>query len=329
MHTWERNVNSQKRKTGVAALSVVSNSGLVALKLTVGLMIGSVSVISEAIHSGVDLLAAMIALFAVRTSGVPADKEHPFGHGKVENVSGTIEALLIFIAAGWIIYEAVKKLLHPEHMHEAVLGVAVMFVSTVVNILVSHMLFKVGEATDSVALKADAWHLRTDVFTSAGVMFGLAVIAIGRSVAPGVNLQWIDPVAAILVAGLIIRAAYNLTKASARDLLDVSLPPEEQQSIRDCVSNCSAQIMGFHNLRTRKSGSERFVELHLMIRSGTTVDESHEIADAVVEKIRNSLPETRVTVHAEPCAGDCTDKCLAGCLVGGSPQGTRSDTKTE
>jgi cation diffusion facilitator family transporter len=332
LHTWEKILNSQKRKTTVAALSVVSNSTLVVLKLIIGVMIGSVSVISEAIHSGVDLLAAVIALVAVKTSGVPADKEHPFGHGKVENISGTVEALLIFLAAGWIIYEASYKLgliyqgQNPESM-EAGLGVAVMLLSAVLNIVVSHMLFKVGKATDSVALQADAWHLRTDVYTSAGVMVGLAVIALGRFIAPGTNLLWIDPVAAILVALLIVKAAYSLTKDSARDLLDTSLPQDEQQSIRDCIAGCSPHIMGFHNLRTRKSGSDRFVELHLIIRSGTTVDDSHEIADAVVNKIREDFPGTRVTVHVEPCNGDCTEKCLAGCLVGGSPDGTSADSE--
>ena len=216
-----------KRKSSVALLSVTSNTALVLLKLTVGIVIGSVSVISEAIHSGVDLLAAVIALFAVRTSGKPADTEHPFGHGKVENISGTVEALLIFLAAGWIIFEAVKKLRNPEPLEDVSWGVAVMTVSSAANILVSRSLFKVGKETDSVALQADAWHLRTDVYTSAGVMAGLAIIWIGKLVLPGTDLDWVDPVAAIGVALLIIKAAYKLTVESSRDLLDVSLPKDE------------------------------------------------------------------------------------------------------
>ena len=163
----DRDDSIDKRKSSVALLSVASNTILVLLKLTVGIIIGSVSVISEAIHSSVDLLAAMIALFAVRTSGKPADAEHPFGHGKVENMSGTVEALLIFLAAGWIIFEAVKKLKNPEPLEEVGWGVAVMIVASAANILVSRALFKVGKETDSVALQADAWHLRTDVYTSA------------------------------------------------------------------------------------------------------------------------------------------------------------------
>ena len=215
----DRDDSIDKRKSSVALLSVASNTILVLLKLTVGIIIGSVSVISEAIHSSVDLLAALIALFAVRTSGKPADAEHPFGHGKVENISGTVEALLIFLAAGWIIFEAVKKLKDPEPLEEVGWGVAVMMVSSAANILVSKALFKVGKETDSVALQADAWHLRTDVYTSAGVMAGLAIIWIGRIVLPGTDLNWVDPVAAIGVALLIIKAAYQLTVESARDLL--------------------------------------------------------------------------------------------------------------
>jgi len=133
-----------RRKSNVALLSVISNTGLVILKLIVGTLIGSVSVISEAIHSGVDLLAAVIALFAVKKSGKPADEDHPFGHGKVENISGTIEALLIFLAAGWIIFEAIKKLRNPQPMDDAWLGLAVMLISVMANIIVSKSLLWQG-----------------------------------------------------------------------------------------------------------------------------------------------------------------------------------------
>jgi cation diffusion facilitator family transporter len=167
---------TQRRKTRVAWLSVASNTALVAAKVVVGLAIGSVSVLSEAIHSGMDLLAAAIALFAVRRSGVPADSDHQFGHGKAESISCLAEALLIFGAAGWIVYEAVDKLIHPRQIELASLGVAVMLLSSLVNWFVSASLFRVGRETDSQALLADAWHLRTDVYTSAGVMVGLSLV---------------------------------------------------------------------------------------------------------------------------------------------------------
>src|SRR5512140_2013178 len=197
-------MDAQKRKERVALLSVLSNTTLVVMKLIVGLWIGSVAVISEAIHSGVDLTAAVIALFSVKTSSLPADGKHPFGHGKIENISGTVEALLIFIAAGWIIWESVAKLLLPWPVTTVGWGVAVMFISAVANSVVARKRFRVGKETDSVALIADGWHLRTDVYTSAGVMAGLAVIWIGESLFPDVELHWLDPVAAIGVALLII-----------------------------------------------------------------------------------------------------------------------------
>ncbi len=308
-------MNTQQLKTRAAAVSVASNSFLVVAKVVVGLLIGSVSVISEAIHSGVDLLAAIIAFFAVRTSNKPADEDHPFGHGKIENISGTVEALLIFFAAGWIIYEAIHKLLNPAPMESVNWGVLVMAASATMNFLVSRMLFRVGKATDSPALQADAWHLRTDVWTSAGVMCGLVVIEVGRLLFPTVNLQWVDPVAAITVALLIIKAAFDLTVQSGRDLLDARLSPEEEKWIHDTIIAHSPPVCGFHRLRTRKAGSSRFVEFHLLVFGETTVEDSHEVAEDISSHIHKQYPGTAVTVHVEPCNGYCSDICNGGCLL--------------
>jgi cation diffusion facilitator family transporter len=294
----------QRRKTSVAWLSVISNSTLVLLKLTVGFAIGSVAVISEAIHSGVDLLAALIALFAVSTSGKPADEEHPYGHGKVENLSGTIEALLIFLAAGWIIYEAARRLIEPRPMHAAAWGVAVMGFSAVANVVVSQMLFKVARETDSVALEADGWHLRTDVYTSVGVFVGLGIVMLHERVLPRVELHWMDPVAAIAVALLIIRAAYQLTVKSARDLMDVSLPPEEEAAIRRYIASLGPAVRGFHKLRTRKAGAARFVDFHLLVDPEMSVGNSHEVSDRIAAHIQQEFPNSSVTVHIEPYEGD-------------------------
>lgn len=307
--------NVDNRKASVAKLSVISNTILVLLKLAVGLAIGSVSIISEAIHSGVDLLAAIIALFAVKTSGKPADQHHPFGHGKVENISGTVEALLIFLAAGWIIYEAAKKLMNPQPLEEASWGVAVMLVSATANIVVSRMLFKVGKETDSVALQADAWHLQTDVYTSAGVMAGLGIIWLGGFLYPGTDLKWVDPVAAIGVALLIVKAAYKLTVESARDLLDVSLPQDEENEIRSIIASFAPAIRGFHRLRTRKSGSSRFVEFHIRVDESMSVDESHKITDMISAAIKERLAGTFVTIHIEPCNCALAKDASCGCLL--------------
>lgn len=288
------------RKIKVALLSVVSNSALVVAKVAIGLSIGSVSVISEGIHSGVDLVAAVIALYAVRMVRLPADKRHPFGHGKFENMSGTVEALLIFLAAGWIVYEAVQKLIHPHPLSEMGWGVLVMLISSAINIVVSHLLFKVGRETQSIALQADAWHLRTDVYTSAGVMFGLMTIWLGRRFFQGVYLDWIDPAVAMVVALMIIKAAYDLTIQSARDLLDVSLPPEEETWIHDYITGLHPKVCAFHNLRTRKSGADRFIEVHILVNGKMSVEESHCITGIMKTAIREKLPGATVTIHVEP-----------------------------
>jgi cation diffusion facilitator family transporter len=309
-------------KTSVALLSVISNTMLVAAKLAIGFAIGSVSVISEAIHSGVDLLAAVIALFAVHKSDQPADREHTFGHGKYENLSGTIEALLIFGAAGWIIFEAIHKLITPKAMDSAFWGVVVMLVSSLVNVGVSHLLFTVGNKTDSIALKADAWHLRTDVYTTAGVMVGLLIIWAGKKIFPNLNLEWLDPVAAILVALLIVRAAYELSRQAIADLLDVSLPVEESDWIEEQIRRFQPRILGFHNFRSRKSGPTRFIEFHITVNPDMSVHDAHELNDTLVAAIKNRFHDSKVMVHIEPCKmncdGSCDPKCREKCFKNAS-----------
>ena len=308
-------MDADQRKKQVALLSVISNSTLVVLKLAVGLAISSVSVISEAIHSGVDLVAAAIAYYSVRTSGIPADREHPYGHGKIENISGTVEALLIFVAAVWILYEAVQKIVSPEPLEMASWGVAVMLLSAVINTIVSRKLFRVGKETDSVALIADGWHLRTDVYTSAGVMLGLAAIWAASRFAPGVDLNWVDPAAAIGVAVLIIKAAWDLTMQSARDLLDVQLPGDEIAWIESLILHRRPVVKGYHKLRTRKAGHFRFIEFHIKVDPDMTVQSSHDITDDFSREIRERFPGASVTIHIEPCDGSCTGSCIEGCLL--------------
>jgi len=314
-----RKMNLQRQKTNVALLSVLSNTFLVVGKIVVGLMINSIAIISEAIHSGMDLLAAIIAFIAVQISGKPADQSHPFGHGKAENLSGAIEALLIFTAAGWIIYESILKLIHPRHIDEPAWGIGIMFISAVLNWIVSHLLFIVSNKTESIALEADAWHLRTDVWTSVGVMIGLGIIWLGNHFIPTINLQWVDPVAALMVAVMILKAAYDLTIKSVRDLLDAGLEQCEEEQLRILIASHDTQIRGFHNLRTRKSGGRRFIEFHVLVNPSMSVNRSHKLTDELVVKIREIMPASLVTIHVEPCKSKCYPKCRAGCLVAGKP----------
>ena len=289
-----------REKSAVALLSVVSNSILMVSKLLIGMAIGSVSVISEAIHSGVDLVAACIALVAVRTSGKPADDDHPFGHGKIENISGTVEALLIFVAAIWIIVEASKKLIQRQPLEAVGWGIGVMLLSAVANMIVSHMLFKVGRKTSSPALLADAWHLRTDVYTSAGVMVGLALLWLGEKILPSRDFFWIDPLCALAVGLLIIKAAWKLTIESGRDLLDTKISDHDQAVIREILARFRPDVRSAHKLRTRRSGHTRFVQVHIQVEGSMTVEDSHQLSHRIIRAVEDRLPETSVTIHVEP-----------------------------
>lgn len=316
----EQEEGAAGRKRSVAILSVASNMVLILLKVGVGIVIGSVAVISEAIHSAVDLVAALIALFAVHKASEAADERHPYGHGKFENVSGTVEGVLIFVAAIWIIYSAARKLMGHPGVEEPSWGVLVMLVSAIVNTVVSQRLFKVGRQTDSMALQADGLHLRTDVYTSLGVMLGLLVIWVGGHLWPGTDLAWIDPVVAIVVALLIIKAAYDLTRTAARDLLDVSLPEQDVMWIPAFVKERWPQVRSFHHLRTRKAGAQRFIDFHLAVDDRMSVGEAHELGDEIVVAIKERLPESSVHIHVEPCAFQCPESCKTGCSV---PEGER------
>ncbi len=296
-------------------LSVASNSTLVVFKVIVGILIGSVSIISEAIHSGMDLLAAIIAMFSVKKSHLPADDVHPFGHGKVESISGLIEAVLIFIAAFWIIFEAFKKLTSMQEVESPGWGVAVMLLSAVLNFFVSQRLFAVGRETDSIALTADAWHLRTDVFTSAGVMVSLGIIWVSHFFFEDPRIHWLDPVAAIFVAVFILKAAYDLTAQALGDLMDVKLPLDEEDWIRSVIVGHRPEIHGYHQLRTRKAGNFRFIEFHIKVDPRMTVETSHGITRDLKFQIMEKISNSTVTIHIEPCDGNCTEVCLSGCLL--------------
>ncbi|VVB70313.1 Ferrous-iron efflux pump FieF [uncultured archaeon] len=191
-----------------------------------------------------------------------------------------------------------------------------MLISSLANTFVSRKLFLVGKETGSIALQADAWHLRTDVYTSAGVMAGLALIWMGELMFPALNLHWIDPIVAILVAMLIIKAAYKLTVESARDLLDVSLPQDEEDDIRRHIISFAPTVRGYHRLKTRKAGSSRFVEFHVRVDAGMSVDESHRISEMITNAIREHYPGTSVTIHIEPCNCALARDETCGCLLG-------------
>ena len=282
------------RKAKVALLSIYSNTTLVVLKLAVGIVMMSVSVVSEAIHSMIDLVAAVIANYSVRKAAIPADEDHAYGHGKYENYAGVIEAILIFLAAALIIYEAATRLIAGAEVELVQAGIVVMGVSVVINYFVSRQLLKVGKEEDSIALIADGMHLRTDVYTSLGVFLGLVLISI-------THIQSLDPIIAIGVAVMIIRAAYELTRESSKGLVDEALPPEEEAAVKEALQRHAMEFVNFHALRSRKSGAERFIDLHLVVNRQMCVLDAHTLCDTLEKEIEGKLPHTNVLIHLEPC----------------------------
>ena len=288
--------------TKVARLSIYSNTILLIMKLAVGFLLGSISVLSEALHSGIDLLAAVIANYSVRKAGKPADDIHKFGHGKFENLSGTIEALLITVAAIIILYEAGRKIFFENEVElngELIgVGIVIMGISALVNFYVSRKIMKVAKHAESIALEADAYHLTTDVYTSIGVFIGLVLIHFtGNPI--------FDPVLAIIVALMILKASYDLTKRSVSGIMDVKLSDEEEELIKSIIDEHYSDYAEFHNLRSRMSGAERFVDLHLVVPKNQPVIEAHDFCDHLEKDIKEKIPNLSILIHIEPCEADC------------------------
>ena len=263
------------------------------LKLAVGLATGSVGVLSEAMHSATDLLAASIAYLSVRASDTPPDEKHPYGHGKIESVSGLAEALLIMAAACLIIYEAVHKLRSPvQHPPAVSAGLVVMAFSAVVTAFLSRYLSRVARETDSIALEADARHMRTDVVTSVGVAAGLLLVRLtGRA--------WFDPVMALFVALLILHTGYKLGHEALHPLLDARLPVEEEAAIQE-VLETHPGVLSYHKLRTRKAGSQRHADVHVQIDDNCTLVEAHALTEQLEDRIRAALAGININIHIEP-----------------------------
>ena len=274
-------------KERTARLSVISNTVLV------GFYTGAVSIISEAAHSGFDLLASVIAFYAVRKADTPPDDNHAYGHGKFENLSGAIEAILIIGAAVWIVYEAGSKMNSATVPGFLEYGIALMIISIAINYWVSERLFKVAKQTGSHALEADGLHLRADIWTSVGVLVGLVIIHV-------TGLAWLDPVIAIIVAGIVFKAGYGMTKKSLYELTDISLPAHEEQMIIDIIKS-HKEVISFHQLRTRRSGSWRLIDMHLILYKDMHLNKAHDICDQIEAEIKQKLGSCDVVIHLEPC----------------------------
>lgn len=286
-------MNNSDRRVKVAFLSILSNTMLIIFKVIAGLLSGSVSIISEAIHSGMDLIASVVAFLSVKHSAKPADNKHPYGHGKIENISGMVEGLLIFIAAGMIIFEAVKKIFEPAEIEKATVAIVVMVVSALINLAVSRKLYKVSQEEDSMALEADALHLKTDVYTSLGVGIGILLIKI-------TGLLILDSIVAILVALLIIKEAWELSKNAFDYLLDARLSDEEEAEIEKVIKEHKHQFIDYHKLKTRKSGNMKHIDFHVTVDPNLTVNETHDIVGSIKKNMNDKFKNIRINIHIDP-----------------------------
>jgi len=281
-------------KSRAAAVSIVSNALLIALKLVAGVITGSIAIITEAIHSSIDLVASLVAFFSVRKADEPADESHPYGHQKVENLAAGIEGMLILAGAAVIVIESVRRLVDVPEVESLGIGLAVIGFSAVANVGVSAYLYRQGARTDSPALEGDAAHLRTDAMTSFGVLIGLALVEI-------TGVQVFDPITALVVAAAIVVAGLRIVRRTSRVLVDEALPADELEVVRRVIDeNGAEEVVGFHKLRARRAGSRRYVDLHVQFRDGTTLARAHEVSHEIAAAITQRLRGADVLVHEEP-----------------------------
>ena len=283
-----------RTKSGAAALSIASNALLIAIKLAAGAITGSIAIVTEAVHSLIDLVASVVAFVSVRKADEPADAEHPYGHEKVESLTATIEGLLILVGAGIIVYEATRRLVVGAKVESLGVGIAVMGFSVLANLVVSTVLSQQAKAHESPALEGDAAHLRTDALTSAGVLVGLGLVQITGDAA-------FDSITALVVAAAIVTAGIRIIRRSSGVLVDEALPGEEMDRIEAAIAAArTPEVAGYHKLRARRAGSRRYIDLHVQYRSGTSLERAHELAHAMRDEIESDIPRAEVMIHVEP-----------------------------
>jgi cation diffusion facilitator family transporter len=299
-------------KQRTAALSVVSNSALILLKVVAGTVTGSVAVLTEAVHSSIDLIASIVAFISVRKAGEPADETHRYGHEKIENLSAAIEGMLILVGSAAIAFEAIRRLIQGGHLKTVGFGIAIVGLSIVVNLVISTAIGAKARATSSAALEGDAAHLRTDAITSAAVLVGLVLVKV-------TGAAWLDPVVALIVSGAIVITGVRLLTRSSQVLVDHALPPEEVDAIRAAIEAFASRgVVGYHELRTRRAGARRYVDLHVQFRAGTSLEDAHRTAHELQDLIGKRLGGTDVLIHLEPA-----DRVRPGeeLRVGGASEG--------
>ena len=276
-----------------AWLSIAAALATILLKGTAWWLTGSVGLLSDALESFVNLAGALMALAMLTLATMPADEGHAHGHGKAEYFSSAFEGFLILVAAICIAYAAIDRLYHPQPIEDIGIGLAVSVVASIINLATAQTLMTVGRRHNSITLEADAHHLLTDVWTSAGVIAGVALVWL-------TDWLWLDPVVALLVAGNIVRTGWQLLRRSASGLMDISIPNEQLKAIDTVLNEYRKQGFEFHALRTRQAGMSAFISLHVLVPGTWSVQQGHDWLERIESDIRNTIPNSHVTTHLEP-----------------------------
>jgi len=291
---------AEQEKSDVAATSVIAAVGLTTFKIIVGLMTNSLGILAEAAHSGLDLVAALVTFFAVRISGKPADKQHTYGHGKIENLSALFETLLLLATSVWIVYEAIQRLFFSTgvEIKPSIWAFIVMGVSIFIDYNRSRMLSKAAKKHNSQALEADALHFSTDIWSSAVVILGLIGVTIAAKVPSLAFPHKADSIAAMGVALIVVYVSIQLGMRTIHGLLDTA-PDGAQEKIAAAAKSVPG-VMGVHKIRIRGSGPDHFAEIHVLFDRTMALEDLHPLTEKVQAAIAEVLPDTYVTVHPEP-----------------------------
>jgi len=285
-------------KESAAKLAIVAVSLLIVIKTAASIVTGSIAIRADAIHSVIDLFGVIVGYTGIRIASKPPDERHPFGHGKAENVAGVVIAAMIFVAAGIIAYQAIVRLIAGGVVELVTLGIYVTAAAIAINLLVSWYALRVARATESIALEATARDLLADVLSSAAVLVGLVLVRL-------TGIAILDPIVALLVAILIGRTAFFTMRKSFGGLMDIKLPQAEEDEIVVIIKKHGDLVAGFHRIRTRKAGSQRYIDFHLVVSKDISVERAHRLCDQLEEAIERRLSDASVTIHVEPCDGNC------------------------
>jgi cation diffusion facilitator family transporter len=282
----------ERQKQRAAKVSLAYNASLTLIKLLAAVLTGSVALLSEGVHSATDVVASTFALLSLRAAARPPDEDHPYGHGKIETVAGFGEAVLLLGIVVYIVLEAIQKFIHGSQVQSLDFGLGVMAVSAVSSFVVARYVTRVGNQTDSIALRSNGQHLMVDFWTSVGVFAALMVTRI-------TGWTQADPVCALLFAGWIAYGAWGMVCEAFNELIDRALPEEEMTAIRAILDD-EKGCLSWHRLRARHSGSTHYVDVHVVVPREWSVVQAHEIADRIEKRIEDRLAPAVAVIHIDP-----------------------------